>query len=160
MTTLPQPEPCGKRNMIIYESENEFVATHGVGQIAAVRWLDDEGEPRWYIVVIVGQTDDGYEVRWKEEIYRINMLKDEAIFQYNQNTFGFLQRYPQASTVTVGKEVYLIAHPDESVGRCIDSINLIRVRKNKTPIRIEGVDLSVSLERVAQFVPNNKIIFG
>ena len=79
MTVVPQPEPVRKRNLIMYESPNEYVSTHGVGQIAAVRWLDDEEQPRWYIVVIVGQTDDGYEVRWKDEVYRVNMLQDEAI---------------------------------------------------------------------------------
>lgn len=149
-----------KPNLIMIESSDDLGKIHDVGQISAVRWLDDNGSPQWYIVVIVGQTDDGYEVRWKEEIYKVDLQKDEVILRYNQNVYGFLQRYPQASSITVGQDVYLFAHPDETIGSCIDGINLIRLRRNKPHIRIEGVQLNVPLERVAEYVPNNKIIFG
>ena len=148
-----------ERVISCYESLNELAIQHRVGQIAAVRWLDDNDKPQWYIVVVVGQTPTGYEVRWKDDIYKVDVKRDECLLNYTQRTYAFLQRYPQATSITVKNDVYLFAFADETIKECIKAINLLRAQRGDQKVHIEGVGENVTLEQVARLVPDNKIIF-
>ena len=149
-----------KRIISCYESLNELSVVHRVGQIAAVRWLDDNNTPQWYVVVVVGQTDSGYEVRWKDDIYTVDVNRDECLFNYNQRTYSFFQRFPQATSITIGKDVYLFAFPDEPIHSCVHAVNLLRAQRGEHKVQIEGLGRDMTLEELASLLPDNKIIFA
>jgi len=148
------------RKVSVYESENDLGKPGSVGQIAAVRWLDEQNNPRWYIVVIVGQTDEGYEVLWNDEIYRVDVERDELVLQYNRNLTTFFQRHPDATSITMGKDVYLFGNPTEhTIDTCLSAVNTVRARTARPPINITGASGELSLSGMAAMVPDNKIIF-
>ncbi len=151
--------PTPRRKLSVYESENELKKSHAIGQIAAVRWLDENNAPRWYITVIVGQTDTGYEVRWQDDIYKVDLDKDETVFQFNNDVCAFFQRHPQATSITIAGDVYLVNNPDDNIHTCIEAINCIRMRRDKLPVTISGVQEALSLAKVADMVPHNKVMF-
>ena len=148
------------RKVSVYESQNDTSTQPNVGQLCAVRWVDDHNQPRWYITVIVGVSNGCYEVRWEDDIFLVDPKCDEIVFQYNRNVMAFFQRHPDAISVTFADDVYLFASPDEqTVGGCLSAVNIIRSRNQKPPINVNGIDFATNLTTLASFAEHNKIVF-
>ncbi len=148
------------RKVSVYESPSDTAVQASVGQLCAVRWVDDHGQPRWYITVIVGLNNGCYEVRWEDDIFTVDPERDEVLLNYNRNAMAFFQRHPDSCSVTFGNDVYLFASPGEqTVGGCLSAVNIIRSRTQKPPINVNGIDPATDLTTLASFAKHNKIVF-
>ena len=152
--------PEMSQKVSVYESPDDVSGDYECGQLCAVRWMDERGQPRWYITVIVGKTETGYEVRWSDDIYRVDLERDEVLLRYNKNVMHFFQRHPDAISLTFGKDVYLFGNPNShTIDGCLSAVNIIRERAGKLPISVAGANNTVPVSTLAQFTEHNKIVF-